>query len=126
MSDTQTPDNRRLFTRVPFDAWVELHQGDRVWNAVLLDISLKGLLVKEPENWKIAQDIPITASVRLGSAAAITMRATLVHAHNDRLGFRCEHIDVDSMTHLRRLLELNLGNTQLVERELGELGHSHH
>lgn len=126
MSESEQSTNRRVFSRVPFDAWVEIHQGARAWNAVLLDISLKGLLIKEPENWKIEPDLPITASVRLGSAAAIIMRATLAHEHDGRVGFRCSHIDVDSMTHLRRLLELNLGSSSMVERELSELGqHAH-
>jgi len=35
---------------------------------------------------------------------------------------RCLSIDLDSITHLRRLLELNLGDPQLVERELLQLG----
>ena len=123
MSDpADSSNNRRSFTRVPFDAWVELRQGERAWNAVLLDISLKGLLIATPEQWAIEPSQPFTAAVRLGSAEAITMRASLAHQHDGRVGFRCEHIDLESITHLRRLLELNLGNTALVERELAELG----
>ena len=37
------------------------------------------------------------------------------------LGLFCHHIDIDSITHLRRLIELNLGDETLLQRELAEL-----
>lgn len=37
------------------------------------------------------------------------------------LGLRCRNIDLDSITHLRRLLELQLGDATLLQRELGQL-----
>jgi hypothetical protein len=33
----------------------------------------------------------------------------------------CHSIDIDSVTHLRRLVELNLGNADLLQRELSAL-----
>jgi len=33
-----------------------------------------------------------------------------------------QHIDLDSISHLRRLVELNLGDEALLERELAALG----
>jgi hypothetical protein len=38
------------------------------------------------------------------------------------LGFVCQYIDLDSISHLRRLVELNLGDGSLLERELAALG----
>ncbi len=38
--------------------------------------------------------------------------------------FRCEHIDIDSITHLKRLIELNLGDEALLHRELAHLIHA--
>ncbi len=43
-------------------------------------------------------------------------------SENGELGLRCEDIDVDSITCLRRLVELNLGEPELLERELSALG----
>jgi hypothetical protein len=45
----------------------------------------------------------------------------LVHHKDGHLGFRCDNIDLDSVTHLKRMVELNLGNEDVLERELGEL-----
>ncbi|VAX04921.1 hypothetical protein MNBD_GAMMA20-584, partial [hydrothermal vent metagenome] len=43
------------------------------------------------------------------------------HSENDHIGFRCEHIDLESISHLRRLVELNLGDAKLLDRELSAL-----
>jgi hypothetical protein len=37
------------------------------------------------------------------------------------LGFQVQYIDLDSATHLRRLVELNLGDPALLEREFENL-----
>jgi hypothetical protein len=50
------------------------------------------------------------------------MDVVIAHQQNDELGVRCVDIDLDSITHLRRLVELNLGETELLERELSALG----
>jgi hypothetical protein len=41
--------------------------------------------------------------------------------HDGQLSLSCTEIDLDSITHLRRLLELNLGDPDLIERELSDL-----
>jgi hypothetical protein len=49
------------------------------------------------------------------------MEVELVHDDHNQLGFHCSHIDVDSISHLRRLIELNLGDEAELERELAAL-----
>jgi len=46
----------------------------------------------------------------------------VAHVEGGRVGLRRTHIDIESVTHLRRLVELNLGDPALLERELHELG----
>ena len=58
----------------------------------------------------------------IGSALLFVMLALASAEQNDELGLRCVDIDLDSITHLRRLVELNLGETELLERELSALG----
>jgi hypothetical protein len=50
------------------------------------------------------------------------MDVEVAHQENDEMGLNCKDIDVDSITHLRRLVELNLGDPKLLERELSALG----
>lgn len=114
---------RRIFSRINFDAWAELRQGDSHWHAPLLDLSLKGLLVLEPEDWRKADtDAPLIAAIHLDNHLAIEMHVRLRHREGGHLGFECESIDLDSITNLRRLVELNLGDPELLERQLGALG----
>jgi len=51
------------------------------------------------------------------------MTASVAHIDPTRIGFICEHIDLDSITHLKRLVELNLGDEELLHRELSSLIH---
>ena len=46
------------------------------------------------------------------------MEATVVHHQGQDYGLACREIDLDSVTHLRRLVALNLGDAALLEREL--------
>jgi len=114
--------NRRRFQRIDFDASTELLQGERRWPVTLHDLSLKGLLVRRPEGWDAQLDRPVLAHIRLGDDALVCMEVVLVRDDDGLLGFACQHIDIDSMSHLRRLVELNLGDMALLERELAALG----
>ena len=49
------------------------------------------------------------------------MDVTVAHLNGTCVGVRCDKIDIDSASHLRRLLELNLGDADLLSRELTEL-----
>jgi len=60
--------------------------------------------------------------MRLEGGPIIGMSVTLAHVHQDSLGFRCQRIDLDSFLRLKRMIELNLGNTDMLERELEALG----
>ena len=118
---TQTPEKRK-FHRISFDAPCELHALERVWITEVLDISLKGVLVKRPEGWDVPLSQPCEVIIYLdGQEAGIVMAVELKHVEAHRLGFKCEYIDLDSATHLKRLVELNLGDQVLLEREFSLL-----
>ena len=113
---------RRRFQRIDFDAYTEIVQGEQRWQVRLHDLSLKGLLVHRPDGWNPRPGIPLLAGVRLADDATVLMEVELSREQGDLLGFSCLHIDIESITHLRRLVELNLGDPELLERELAALG----
>ena len=119
---SETGNERRRFQRITFDAPTEIVQGARHWSAELHDVSLKGLLVKRPAQWSGDPDHPYEVSIRLAEDACVKMGVVLTRAQDDLLVFVCRHIDLDSISHLRRLVELNLGDESLLERELAALG----
>lgn len=113
---------QRRFHRIEFDAACEVQWQEQIWQAQVLDISLKGVLLQCPSQWAVAVDEPCEITVFLnGTEAGIVMAVVLRHVEDQRLGFQVQYIDMDSATHLRRLVELNLGDPALLERELGNL-----
>ena len=111
--------NRRLFTRIPFKVDAVLGVGAERHACTLVDISLKGALVERVQPWAFPLGTPCTLSIQLaGDDAAIDMSGVVAHVAQSRLGMRCTEIDLDSMTRLRRLVELNLGDEAALHREI--------
>lgn len=109
---------KRHFTRIAFDARARLLQGESDWSTQLLDISLKGALVAQPDGVSLHQGEPISLYLLLSDdETEIRMDGHVVHQEQGHVGIVCDHIDVDSASHLRRIVELNTGSEALLERE---------
>lgn len=115
-------EEQRRFTRIPFDATATLVKDDLEWPCDLIDLSLKGALVRFPQEWagQIGEDYSL--SLRLDEETGIRMDVSVAHVEGCQIGLACRDIDLESITHLRRLVELNLGDAVLLERELMALG----
>jgi len=113
---------RRKFTRIPFEASVNISNPTGSWTAKLLDISLNGALISLPHNWKPGDSRSFLLNINVADdVVEIRMEVTASHIDNNSLGLQCDHIDIDSVSHLRRLVELNLGNDEILNRELTAL-----
>ncbi|AZE57584.1 hypothetical protein C4K03_5467 [Pseudomonas synxantha] len=110
-----------VFAASPFDAKTELRQNGWELPVKLVDLSLRGLLIERPEGWKGNKALPFDVDIRLDPKAHIKMQVRLTHEEKGQLGFVCQHIDLDSISHLRRLIELNLGDEDELHRELAAL-----
>ena len=123
MSTASNTTDRRRFQRVLFDSPARISDGDSEFITTLMDISLKGAFLIRPEEWQIANGRPVVLTVLLADGSStIRMEALVAHQQEDSLGLRCERIDMESIAHLRRLLELNTEDPELMERELESLG----
>ena len=115
---------KRHFTRIPFNATatvVNSRSGHKSM-AELVDISFKGVLITRPDDWEGINGEHYTIHLQLaGEEVEINLSVIEVHSENNHVGFKTEHMDLDTATHLRRLVELNLGDESLLERELTEL-----
>lgn len=114
-------DERRRFSRIDFDARVEIAQGSKYWQAQLLDISLKGVLLAKMASFQLQPKIPVLVKIILSDLTSIAMSTRVVQETGEQLRLACDSIDIDSIAHLRRLVELNLGDEKAVGRELSEL-----
>lgn len=122
MTQEDTSDNKRRFSRISFGGNVHLVSAEGSWHCQLLDVSLKGMLTTMPKNWPGKLEENFLAEIALEeSDIVIRMEVQVTHLEEDHVGFRCVHIDLDSISHLRRLVELNVGDSEILDRELSEL-----
>ncbi len=126
MNSSNGTQERRRFTRIPFAARVILSSNTGIWHGDLTDISLRGLLMSRPDNWDgiINSECRVEISLERGGLS-INVNGRIAHADDRLVGLRFEQIDVQSATHLRKLIALNLGDEHLLERELAELIKAH-
>lgn len=120
---TDTP-QRRHFVRISFDAKYLLvsSDNDQQWRGTVIDLSLKGALLNKPDGFTCKRGDKFVLELILSQDSLnIQMDVNVAHVHESMVGVTCEHIDLESITHLRRVLELNLGDPHLIERELSEM-----
>lgn len=115
------PSKRRFFWRAAFRSPARLVTPDGETQAELLDISLKGALLNLPHPWEGHRGVKCQLFLDLGADTHIAMWCTTMHVEGSRVGLRCDNIDLDSITHLRRLVELNVGDHNILERDLASL-----
>ena len=113
---------RRHYQRIPFIAEVLIEHDDQKYSCSLLDISLKGLLVEPPSDIAANKDDTYCIELVLGEDAAIRMEAKISHAEDAHWGMEWNNIDLEGLTHLRRLLELHMSDPDELNRELADLG----
>lgn len=117
------PEDRRRFTRIPFKCDAIISNGSEEWPTQLLDISLNGALIEQPQQWQAEIGETYQLIIKLsGSDISIVMNvAQIMYLRDNHVGFKCEKIGIDSVTHLRQLIEFNLGDPDLIHRELDSL-----
>lgn len=124
-------EQRRKFSRVQFQEGAMLQLAGHGLACEVRDLSLKGALLTCP-----AVD-EASSAARRGEACelrlvlsgtgevVVSMSGVIAHVEADdgrlHIGMRCREIDLDSITHLRRLVELNLGDAGILDREMAAL-----
>ncbi|MBL8486749.1 MAG: PilZ domain-containing protein [Rhodocyclaceae bacterium] len=121
MKEGEAARDRRRFWRAAFEARARLMTRDGSQVVKLEDISLKGALIQTAQAGGLRKGDDCQLHLDLSVDTRIVMWMTVVHVEGRNVGLRCDSIDLDSVTHLRRLVELNAGDPALLERELSAL-----
>lgn len=111
---------RRNFQRISFDADVTVEQEDRCFHSKIIDISLGGILIQSPKV-PIDEQTPCTIAIPLSDDIIIHLDAKPVYQSNSGLGFAIRPLELDDMVHLRRVLELNSDDIELIDRAFSAL-----
>ena len=110
--------DQRNFRRIPFQTEADIQVDDTAYRCELVDLALQGALFKseEPLPTRIGAQCPLTITL---PASELTLNFTgeLIHQRGPFYGFIFVAEDVVTMGHLRRLLELNFGDGDEVDRE---------
>ena len=114
-------DDKRKFLRVPFQCQSQIRCGDRTYAGELLDISMKGalLLVRDVSGWEMGHTCFLDVKLE-NSDIHLQFEASLSHQEDNHYGFIFLSEELETFAHLRRLLELNIGDTDIVDRELAD------
>jgi len=117
-----TDRERRQYQRIPFIADVLLRHNDQQWSCGLEDVSLKGVLIVVPQGIEPAEGDVYGIELVLGEGVTINMQAIISHITDKHWGMQWVNIELEGLTHLRRLLELNMDDPEEMHREMTELG----
>ncbi len=124
--EMSTAEERRRFHRFPFDAECELKLNDQSIACHLMDISINGMLVRLDSD----RDCPLSTEGHLhlqltgtldDQSVDIRTVVCAVRVHKRLIACRFEAIDPDSFDQLKLLIERNLGDVLLLDRELTQL-----
>ncbi len=111
--------NHRRFRRIPFETQVSIDTGQGAWTGELLDVAMKGALVGTNGNLPIALGDQCRLSISLpGSPISMDFQAELIHEEELHYGFKFISENLETLTHLRKLIELNTGDAEATRSEL--------
>lgn len=117
---------RRRYSRINFcgDCSIshEVQQHRVSVDATLIDISLTGALLDVPAGWQHDTDKELNLNLTLpGSDITLEINSQVCHQASQQLGIKFLSISLESITHLKRLIQLNLGDEKLLHREMSQL-----
>lgn len=113
---------RRNFARILLTWPVKLTASEQNWGTQLIDLCLQGALVQLPPDYPTTSPKPLKLHLHIPqSKVDIDMDVSEAHRDRGTLGLSCTRIDLESIAHLRRLVELNVGSDDLLHRELEQL-----
>lgn len=110
--------DKRHFYRIFYNSEATLTSDTNSLTCKVIDLSLKGCLLRFDTPWTDSLENIYTLKLQLSEDISISMQISVSHVIGNDAGFKCEHIDIESISQLRRLVELNLGDSQMLERDL--------
>jgi hypothetical protein len=112
---------RRRFSRASLDVHTALHQGGMDWEVELIDVSLNGIAITQPDNWDADYSHPFNFVLRLEDGSKLEVYAHLIHVEAGTLGFQLEQLDEEQIAQLTKLLARKMQH-EMLEKELKRLG----
>lgn len=110
--------DQRSFRRINFTTEADILLDNQAVRCTLVDLALQGALFSASNPLPVEIGEHYQLIIRLpASNLTLQFTAELIHQHGLFYGFIFRAEDSDTMGHLRRLLELNIGDSNETERE---------
>jgi hypothetical protein len=113
--------SQRHFTRISLHAPAMLSTSGEMWETRLIDLSLSGALVELPDGWTGRTGTYYTLRVQLANHSYFSTDIVIRQVGRDRLGMAFADLDEHGRDVLRWLMEINLGDSSLLNRELSDI-----
>jgi hypothetical protein len=113
-------EEKRRFKRVPCNEKIFVEFDDEhMYIGKLLNLSLNGALIELGTDtcFKIGDIWHLTFKLE-NSKIFLQFRAEVVHHRNNQVGVKIVHIDVETMLHLRSLVEARTSEPEQIGKEL--------
>lgn len=115
-------EDKRRFTRIVFTTPASLQVDGQLYATKLIDLSLKGALIEVPAASNLVAGTHCNLSFALGDVDTnIDFDGEIAHIEKDTIGIVCKKMELESASHLKRLIELNVGSEELLHRNLENL-----
>ncbi|WP_333005230.1 PilZ domain-containing protein [Vibrio coralliilyticus] len=113
---------RRRFSRIVYQTQALLFQENKVVKSSLCDLSLHGLLLTsdDADSLDVNSMVDVEFSLQ-DSDITIELVGKIVGLNNNVIRLSIDHIDIESIGHLKRLIELNVGDDELLHRDIEHL-----
>lgn len=117
-------EEKRRFTRIVFTTPASLEVSGNMFPSKLIDLSLKGALIEVATTAGLQVGAVCNLSFALGDADInIEFDGEVTHIEDTTIGIVCKKMELESASHLKRLIELNVGSEDLLHRNLENLSH---
>ena len=112
-------DEKRHFSRIDFKAHSQIEFDNKSYEGNLIDLYLGGALLSFKDQISLKIKDRCTLIICLHSSdIKLIFEAELTHIHKNNMGFKFLSEDIGTMTHLRNLLSLNVGDYDKITDEL--------
>lgn len=110
--------NQRHYQRIDFRTEADILIAGKPWRCDLVDLALQGALFRSEQSLRLVPGDQTQLMIFLPDSS-VTMEFTgeLIHQNDNFYGFIFISEDEETMGHLRRLLELNFGDSNSAHQE---------
>ncbi len=109
---------QRNYRRIDFRTEADITIENNPYRCDLIDLALQGALFKSEQELPLSTGSQVPLSIFLpDSALRMDFTGELIHNRGNFYGFIFVSVDSETMGHLRRLLELNFGDSEQADHE---------